>query len=190
MPQNWHIENGVGTKAFCRCTALSDLDLGDSLTTISAYGFWGCTSLESVELPDTVRSLGTYAFQRCSSLSSIDLGESFRLIGTKAFDGTAIVSLDIPDTIVRLKEGALSGCSELREVIFEGGEKVILHAGIFDGTTNIERIVMPDGFKRIYAGALDGISFFDVDGSPLAATAKILAGHVFAGEGGELALIA
>ncbi len=180
----------VGTKAFCRCTALSDLDLGDSLTTISAYGFWGCTSLESVELPDTVRSLGTYAFQRCSSLSSIDLGESLRLIGTKAFDGTAIVSLEIPDTIVRLKEGALSGCPELREVSFEGGEKVILHAGVFEGTPNIERIAMPDGFKRIYAGALDGITFLDGDGAPLAATAKSLAGQVFAGEGGELALIA
>ncbi|MBR6870185.1 MAG: leucine-rich repeat protein, partial [Candidatus Methanomethylophilaceae archaeon] len=180
----------VGTKAFARCTALSDIDLGDSLTTISAYGFWGCTSLESVTLPDTVRSLGTYAFQRCSSLSSIDLGESLRLIGSKAFDGTAVVSLDIPDTIVRLKEGALSGCPELREVSFEGGEKVILHAGVFEGDTNIERIAMPDGFKRIYAGALDGITFLDGDGNPLAVKARILAGHVFAGEGGQLILSA
>ncbi|MBR4225917.1 MAG: leucine-rich repeat protein [Candidatus Methanomethylophilaceae archaeon] len=178
----------VGTKAFCRCTSLTDLDLGDSLTVIGAYGFWGCTSLESVTLPDTVRSLGTYAFQRCTSLSSIDLGESLRLIGTKAFDGTAVVSLEIPDTIVRLKEGALSGCSELREVSFEGGENVILHAGIFDGTPNVERIVMPDGFKRIYSGAFDGISFFYENGIPVAVKAKILAGNVFAGGRGKLVL--
>ncbi len=176
----------VGTKAFCRCASLADLDLGDSLTTIGAYGFWGCTSLESVTLPETVRSLGTYAFQRCSSLSSIGLGESLTLIGTYAFDGTAIASLEIPDTIVRLKENALSGCSDLREVVFEGGTKVILHAGVFEGTPNIERIAMPDGFRKIYAGALDGISFLDGDGSPLAATAKNLAGHVFTGSVCEL----
>ncbi len=98
------------------------------------------------------------------------------------------MSLDIPDAIVRLKEGALSGCPELREVSFEGGEKVILHAGVFEGDTNIERIAMPDGFKRIYAGALDGITFLDGDGNPLAVKARNLAGHVFAGEGGQLIL--
>ncbi len=180
----------VGTKAFCRCTSLKVLDLGDGLTTIGAYGFWGCTSLESVELPDSVGSIGTYAFQRCSSLSSIGLGESLTLIGSYAFDGTAIVSLEIPDSIVRLKENALSGCSGLREVVFEGGTKVILHAGVFEGTQGIERIAMPDGFRKIYAGALDGISFLDGDGNSIAATAKNLAGHTFVGEGGELVLSA
>ena len=180
----------VGTKAFARCASLTDLDLRDGLTTIGAYGFWGCTSLESVELPDTVRSIGTYAFQRCSSLSSIGLGESLTVIGSYAFDGTAIASLEIPDSIVRLKEGALSGCSELREVVFEGGEKVILHAGVFEDTPNIERIAMPDGFRKIYAGALDGISFLDGDGNSIAATAKNLAGYTFVGEGGKLVLSA
>ena len=92
--------------------------------------------------------------------------------------------------IIRLKEGALSGCPELREVIFEGGEKVILHAGVFEDTPGIERIAMPDGFKRIYAGALDGITFLDEDGNPLAVKARNLAGHVFVGEGGELVLSA
>ncbi len=178
----------VGTKAFCRCYSLADLDLGDRLRTISAYGFWGCSSLESVDLPDTVRSIGTYAFQGCSSLTSIELGESLRLIGSKAFDGTAIVSLVIPDTIIRLKAGALSGCPELREVSFEGGTKVILHAGVFEGTPNVERIAMPDGFKKIYAGAFDGITFLDSDGNPLAAKARNLAGHVFAGAEGVLAM--
>ena len=180
----------VGTKAFARCASLIDLELGDSLKTIGAYGFWGCTSLESVELPDSVVSIGTYAFQRCSLLSSIGLGESLRLIGSKAFDGTAIVSLEIPDTIVRLKECALSGCLELREVSFKGGEKVILHAGIFEGTSNIEKITMPDGFKKIYGGALDGITFLDRDGNPLVIKPRNLAGHVFVGEGMELVLSA
>ena len=81
---------------------------------IGAYGFWGCTSLESVGLPDSIGSIGTYAFQRCSSLSSIGLGKSLTVIGSYAFDGTAIATLEIPDTIVRLKEGALSECSEIR----------------------------------------------------------------------------
>ena len=31
------------------------------------------------------------------------------------------MSLDNPDTIIRLKENALSGCSELKEVSFETG---------------------------------------------------------------------
>ncbi|MBR6871836.1 MAG: leucine-rich repeat domain-containing protein, partial [Candidatus Methanomethylophilaceae archaeon] len=178
----------VGTKALARCTSLTDLELGEGLTTISAYGFWGCSSLVSVTLPDTVRSIGTYAFQRCSSMSSIDLGESLRLIGSKAFDGTAVVTMEIPDTIVRLKEGAISGCSELREVSFEGGTKVILHAGILEGDTNIERISMPDGFKRIYSGAFDGITFLDGDGNTIVANAKNLAGHVFAGSRCVLAI--
>ena len=69
------------------------------------------------------------------------------------------------------------------------GEQLPIDPGP-EGDTSIERIAMPDGFKRIYAGALDGITFLDGDGNPLAVKARYLAGHVFAGEGGELVLSA
>ena len=178
----------IGTKAFARCTSLTDPVFGERLATISAYGFWGCTALKDVDLPDTVTSIGTYAFQRCSSLSSIDLGKSLRLIGTKAFDGTAIESLEIPSSIVRLKEGSLAGCSELRTVSMAGGQKVILHMGLFEGTPGIQTIVMPDSFKKIYAGAFDGVTFHKANGADLPVKAANLAGHVFIGADCDLTL--
>jgi uncharacterized repeat protein (TIGR02543 family) len=178
----------IGTKAFARCTSLTDPVFGERLATISAYGFWGCTALKDVDLPDTVTSIGTYAFQRCSSLSSIDLGKSLRLIGTKAFDGTAIESLEIPSSIVRLKEGSLAGCSELRTVSMAGGQKVILHMGLFEGTPGIQTIVMPDSFKKIYAGAFDGVAFHKANGADLPVKAANLAGHVFIGADCDLTL--
>ena len=75
-----------------------------------------------------------------------------------------------------------------QKVSFEEGEKVILHVGVFEGMQGIERIAMPDGFRKIYAGALDGITFLDGDGSPIAATAKNLASRVFSGAGRILAM--
>ncbi len=59
-----------------------------------------------------------------------------------------------------------------------------LRAVIFEGDTSIGRIAMPEGFKKVYPEALDGITFLDGDGSPIAVMARNLAGHVFVGEGG------
>ena len=56
----------VGVKAFVRCTGLSSVDAGDSLSTISAYAFFKCTGLTEFDLGrslKTMRTIGSYAFQ-------------------------------------------------------------------------------------------------------------------------------
>ena len=57
--------------AFCNCTSLESVTIGDSVTSIGNSAFYGCTSLESVTIGDSVTFIGDYAFEYCESLTGV-----------------------------------------------------------------------------------------------------------------------
>ena len=54
----------IGDNAFCYCTGLTSITLGNSVTTIGYGAFAGCTGLTSITLPDGC-SIGEGAFKGC-----------------------------------------------------------------------------------------------------------------------------
>lgn len=62
----------VGSNAFNNCTALSQLTLPDTLTTINDYAF-AYTRIPSVVVPASVTSIGFAAFNGCSNMSDITI---------------------------------------------------------------------------------------------------------------------
>ena len=75
----------IGDYAFCDCSGLTSVTIGDSVTSIGWYAFSGCSGLTSVTIGDSVTSIGWYAFSGCSGLTSITIGNSVTSIGLDAF---------------------------------------------------------------------------------------------------------
>lgn len=76
----------IGNGAFCRCSALSDILLPNSLKMIGEMSF-ACTNIRSVIIPDSVELIKKRAFAFNPELRSVHIGESVKYIMPGAFSG-------------------------------------------------------------------------------------------------------
>ena len=102
----------IGLYAFSYCTSLENVTIPNSVTTIGQYAFCICTSLENVTIPNSVTTIEPEAFYECHSLENVTIGNSVTTIGKEAFfncgyyDGTAHLTLDIPDSVTTIGDYA------------------------------------------------------------------------------------
>lgn len=87
----------IATNAFLRCTAMTAVDIPDSVAGIGTGAFAG-SALTEVSLPEGLQSLPLNCFSGCSALREIRIPASLRSIG----------------------DGAFMGCISLRGVYFAG----------------------------------------------------------------------
>ena len=77
----------IGYWAFSGCSGLTSVTIPNSVTSIGLSAFWGCTGLTSITIPNSVTSIGSYAFVNCSGLISVTIPNSVTGIGNEAFSG-------------------------------------------------------------------------------------------------------
>lgn len=129
--------SSVNRGIFASCTSLETIELPDSLTVIGDSMFSGCSSLKYVKLPGEATSLGSSVFASCTSLETIDLPDTISSIGSLAFSETAIESITIPASVTSINTTAFSKAYKLREfIVEEGNENFSVRDGIlFSGET-------------------------------------------------------
>lgn len=66
-------------------TGLSNITIGNGVTTINERAFVGCTGLKSVKIGNSVTSIGDDAFRSLSGLTSIIIPDNIKHIGNYAF---------------------------------------------------------------------------------------------------------
>lgn len=66
-------------------TGLSNITIGNGVTTINERAFVGCTGLKSVKIGNSVTSIGDEAFRSLSRLTSIIIPDNIKHIGNYAF---------------------------------------------------------------------------------------------------------
>ncbi len=69
------------------------------VTQIEPNAFEGAVFLASVAIPEGVTSIGESAFAGCVNLKSVSLPSTLKTIDYAAFKGTALESVDIPDSV-------------------------------------------------------------------------------------------
>ncbi len=107
----------IGKSAFSDC-ALTSVRIPSGMKHIPEQAFWNCGQLAAVELPEGLLTIGDRAFGDCP-LTELTLPRTLTYIGSDALLGSMIETLDLPAG-VSLAGGALSGCTRLRSVTFDG----------------------------------------------------------------------
>ena len=85
-------------------TALTEVVVGDSVTSIYARTFYGCSALNFLSLPETVSSIGTDAFYGCTALTYLYCGfESPQVLSGSSPRAKAVIYVPV-GTYVAYKE--------------------------------------------------------------------------------------
>jgi len=141
---------------FSGCTALSDVTLGENVTSIGEHAFDGCVNLTEIVVPDAVTNIGDYAFCGCTNLTRIVLGSGVKSVGNCAFQGCAnLTEIVIPSGVTNIGAYAFQDCKSMRNVSFAASVKAIGNYS-FLRCSSLKSIVIPDTMESIGAYAFSG----------------------------------
>jgi len=166
----------IGSYAFYGITALTDIDLPDSVTSIGGYAFqsdtaltgiiipdgvtalstrcfYKCSGLVSVQLPDGLTDIGAGCFYGCTSLSDINFPSGLKTIGNTAFCKCLFTSIELPDTITTISNGAFSYCDQMTEAIVPSGA---LYNSVFSYCTELQKVTLGDGVYSLANAVFQG----------------------------------
>ncbi|MCR5462661.1 MAG: leucine-rich repeat domain-containing protein [bacterium] len=167
----------VGREAFCECKNLTEVDLE---CTVDSYKIFGdCVSLTDVTIGEEVTSLASGLFYGCKSLAEIEIPESVISIKSNALEDCGFVELVIPSSVTSIGNLSLAynkklekvtfncaftgdgyilyNCPVLKEVVFNGNITSV-PGYIFQDDTKLTTVTLPDTVTIIYGYAFDGCS--------------------------------
>ena len=125
----------IGSSAFYKCSGLTSVTIGNSVTSIGSYAFYECSGLTSVTIPNSVTSIGYSAFNGCSGLTSVTIPNSVTSIGYSAFlDCSALTSVTIGNGVKSIRTEAFANCSELLDVYCYAENVPSTESNSFDGS--------------------------------------------------------
>ena len=148
----------IGDWAFSDCSALTSIQIPNSVTKIDEGAFCACSSLTSVEIPNSVTTIGYEAFEDCSSLVSVEIPNSVTRIDQAAFYGcSSLVSVEIPNSVTWIGEGAFYGCSSLISVEIPNSVTLIAQWAFY-GCSALTSVEIPNSVTEIGMEAFYGCS--------------------------------
>ncbi len=129
-------------------SAISSVEIPDSVEYIGNEAFEYCTSLESVTIPDSVKYLGESAFEYCSNLKDVKIGKGITKIKKDTFYCVNIESIIIPEGVTEIEESAFCGCFNLSSVSLPDSLEII-GKDAFNVCNSLKSIIMPDNVKKV-----------------------------------------
>ena len=113
----------IGSYAFWQ-SALTEVDIPDTVTVLGVSAFSNCKSLLSVTVGNGVGVISRDAFSDCDALRTVTLKDGITEIGVDAFDSCeALYRISLPDTLTKISTHAFSGCQNLTSVTL--GEQLL-----------------------------------------------------------------
>ncbi|MDE6691085.1 MAG: leucine-rich repeat domain-containing protein [Clostridia bacterium] len=144
----------IGEMAFGYTFALKNITLPATLTGISESAF-NQSGLTSVTIPAAVQTIGDSAFYSCRGLTSLTVENGVGTIGKSAFEEAGITSLSLPASVKAIGKSAFDGCNSLAEITFsEGLETIGDLAFAIKGAETLD-IVLPSTVKAIGGGCFN-----------------------------------
>lgn len=174
----------IGNTVFYGCRSLPSINL-NGVETIGRGAFYGCSKLDNIDLSTLVSIDNSYssssgAFQNCTSLKTVTFGNRLQKIGGYAFQNTAIESLDLPESIVSLGNGAFTGCTNLTSVSLPS-TLTSINDETFSGCVALTSVTMQSGITSIGSRAFDGCKALEEISIP--ATVRSIGQNAFSNTG-------
>ncbi len=146
----------LGEAVFQKCSRLAGITFaeGFSMTALPDFFAAECSALTYVNLPETLTSISNDAFSQCASLEMVNIPAGVLSIGDRAFESCPLVTLTIPDGVTSLGESAFAGNRVLKTVTIPASVASIGNY-LFSGCSTLTEIVfaenspiteIPDGF--------------------------------------------
>ena len=127
---------------------------GYAVNAIKYSAFNSNNEITSLTMPDTLRAIQSGAISWMDGLTSVTLNEGLEYIGSNFQNCNALTSLTIPAS-VRIVDGAIGSCENLKEIYFEGACPLFLNTDwCFDWLSDDYVIYVPDDQLDAYAAAL------------------------------------
>jgi hypothetical protein len=146
----------IGNNAFDNCTALTSIDIPNSVTKIDYNAFSNCTGITTVKIGNSVTEIGNSAFNGCTLLENVTLGKELISIGSFAFKNcTSLTSIDIPSNVLYIYSSAFENCKALKYATMGDALKEI-SSYAFQYCTELTSITLPNSIETIYNHAFDG----------------------------------
>lgn len=145
----------ICSNAFSGCTQLTGLDISHckKLTSIPASAFSNCTSLEVLKLPASLEFIDNYAFLSCSGIAELDIAhcENLKSIKSSSFANCSnLKTVQLPKSIETIGNSAFSGCYQIEQVDLSPYSKLTkIEDGVFSGCSALRSITLPDSLERI-----------------------------------------
>lgn len=150
--------SSIDSYACSNCTLLSTINIPSAITSIASYAFIGCASLRNINIPDSITSIGSYAFNGCSSLTNVVISDSVTSIGSHAFYGCAsITSAHIGNSITSIPTYCFANCSSLKH-LYIGSRVADIGTYAFYYCSNLENVSIPESVTAIGTYAFYGCS--------------------------------
>lgn len=150
------------TSAFCGCSALVDVDLGNAVVELNTEGwerngcFYDCINLATISLPATIKALEDGIFKNCSSLVNVTLPNTITSIGAEAFQGcTQLKTLLISNSLQSIGDNAFDGCHQLQSINLPASQKSIGHRA-FKDCSSLTNILIPENVSYLGKNAFEG----------------------------------
>lgn len=156
----------IGGYAFNKCSALTSIDLPNTIKEISRFSFMGCTALSHINIPDSVTFIGGQAFQSCRSLTELFIPASVQNIETQAFSycyGLTSIVVDENNSYYDSRENCNAIIGKNRNELLAACVNTVIPNSVkrferdaFNGFTWLTEVDMPDSLEFIGVNAFYG----------------------------------
>jgi hypothetical protein len=177
----------IDESAFANCTAMKNLTVNSSVTTIGQYAFQNCSGLEDVTIKNNgkigikafegsstgnpatyvVSNIGLIdksAFANCTKLQKVHLGNQVGDINQRAFHNCVLLdSLILPNTVNTLGDNVFYGCNNLAYIQLSNTLSTIGNAAFYY-CNSLPKIFIPKSVSSIGEGVFKGCTSLSVVG--------------------------
>ncbi|MDE7087533.1 MAG: leucine-rich repeat domain-containing protein, partial [Clostridia bacterium] len=147
----------IGESAFEYCRGITEITLPATLTDIGERAFSQSKLSGALTIPASVKSIGYSAFYG-TRITSLTIENGVESIGGSAFVSTGITSLSLPASVKSIGDTAFMYCDSLAQINFsEGLETIGGRAFSIKGAGTLD-IVLPSTVKSIGGNCFGGVT--------------------------------
>ena len=147
--------NVVGDYMFYNCERLLSVTIPSSTTAIGEWAFKAC-SFSKINIPNSVLSIGSYAFKDCKYLKEVIIPEGVVTLPYGILTGCeSLTNVRLPSSLTVIQNDAFHGCKMLSEITLPTGLKTI-GGQVFYKCTNLKNILIPRSVSSIGQSAFEG----------------------------------